>query len=90
MPDSMIMLFMMLTSTAGSLQKRTWEPVDISKYSSAQELETLGLEYLKAELQRHGLKAGGSLAERAARLFLLSHTPIEKIDKKQLAKPAQK
>ena len=89
MPDR-IMLFITLTNINASLQKRTWEPVDLPKYSSAQELETLGLEHLKAELQRRGLKAGGSLAERAARLFLLSHTPIEKIDKKQLAKPAQK
>ena len=89
MPDR-IMLVIMLTNITKSLQRYTWEPVDLSKYSSAQELETLGLDHLKAELQRHGLKAGGSLAERAARLFLLSHTPIEKIDKKQLAKPAQK
>ena len=64
--------------------------MDLSKYKSEQELETLGLDHLKAELQRHGLKAGGSLSERAARLFLLTHTPMEKIDKKHLAKSAKK
>ena len=64
------------------------EPVDLSKYGSAEELEALGLNRLKAELQRVGLKCGGSLADRAARLFLLKGTPLEKLDKKHLAKPA--
>ena len=72
------------------VQEVKWEPVDLKRYKSAQEIETLGLDHLKAELQRHGLKVGGSLSERAARLYLLSHTPIEKIDKKHLAKPAKK
>lgn len=64
--------------------------MDLSKYKSAQELEDIGLEHLKGELQRLGLKSGGSLTERAARLFLLSSTPLEKIDRKHLAKPAKK
>ena len=71
------------------MQETSWEPVDLQEYNSAQELEVLGLDHLKAELQRHGLKVGGSLSERAARLYLLSHTPIGKIDKKHLAKPAK-
>ena len=72
------------------MQEVKWDPIDLKRYKSAQALEALGLDHLKAELQRHGLKAGGSLSERAARLFLLSHTPIEKIDKKHLGKPAKK
>ena len=72
------------------MQETNWEPVDLHKYKSAQEVEALGLDHLKAELQRHGLKVGGSLSERAARLYLLSHTPLEKIDKKHLAKPAKR
>ena len=64
--------------------------MDFSKYKSAQELEALGMDHLKSELQRLGLKSGGSLTERAARLFLLSSTPLEKIDRKHLAKPAKK
>jgi hypothetical protein len=63
--------------------------LDLQQYSSAAELEALGLERLKTELQRAGLKVGGSLSERAARLFLLKTTPPEKIDKKHLAKPAK-
>ncbi len=38
---------------------------------SAAALEAHGLEALKAELRRLGLKCGGTLAERAARLFAL-------------------
>ncbi|RCV26760.1 hypothetical protein SETIT_5G272200v2 [Setaria italica] len=64
------------------------EPLDLAKYSSAAELETLGLEKLKMELQTRGLKCGGTLQERAARLFLLKTTPLDKLPKKLLAKPA--
>ncbi|CAO2165953.1 unnamed protein product [Urochloa humidicola] len=63
------------------------EPLDLAKYSSASELETLGLEKLKMELQTRGLKCGGTLQERAARLFLLKTTPLDKLPKKLLAKP---
>ncbi|KAG2590811.1 hypothetical protein PVAP13_5NG415400 [Panicum virgatum] len=49
--------------------------------------DTLGLEKLKVELQSRGLKCGGTLQERAARLFLLKTTPLDKLPKKLLAKP---
>ncbi|KAJ8649511.1 hypothetical protein MRB53_002534 [Persea americana] len=61
--------------------------LNFKDFSSAAEMEVLGLERLKAELQAHGLKCGGTLQERAARLFLLKTTPIEKLPKKLLAKP---
>ena len=70
--------------------QKTWEWVDLSQYKSAGDVEALGLDHLRAELQRHGLKCGGSLAERAARLFLLSHSRLEKLDRKQFAKAAKK
>uniref|UniRef100_A0A453FCZ5 Uncharacterized protein n=1 Tax=Aegilops tauschii subsp. strangulata TaxID=200361 RepID=A0A453FCZ5_AEGTS len=63
------------------------EPVDLATFSSAAELEALGMEKLKLELQTHGLKCGGTLKERAARLFLLKTTPLDKLPKKLLAKP---
>jgi hypothetical protein len=49
----------------------------------------LGLEKLKTEteLQGQGLKCGGTLQDRAARLFLLKTTPLDKLPKKLLAKP---
>lgn len=43
--------------------------IDLSKFWSPVELEELGLDALKAELTRLGLKCGGTLAERAMRLF---------------------
>jgi hypothetical protein len=42
---------------------------------SAEQLEGAGLELLKAELGRLGLKAGGSLQERASRLFSTKGLP---------------
>jgi hypothetical protein len=68
--------------------KEYGRPLDLSKFSAAQELEVLGLDRLKEELQERGLKCGGSLGERAARLFLLKSIPLEKLDKKVFAKPA--
>lgn len=45
------------------------------------------MERLKSELQKNGLKCGGTLQERAGRLFLLKTTTIDKLPKKILAKP---
>ncbi|KAF4384575.1 hypothetical protein F8388_003882 [Cannabis sativa] len=64
----------------------TETPLDFDQINSAAELEALGLERLKTELQTRGLKCGGTLQERAARLFLLKSTPLEKLPKKLLAK----
>ena len=44
------------------------------------------MERLKSKLQGDGLKCGGTLQERAARLFLLKSTPLDKVPKKLLAK----
>ena len=43
--------------------------IDLSRYFSPVEVEELGADALKAELQRLGLKCGGTLQERAKRLF---------------------
>lgn len=61
-------------------------PLSFDEFNSAAEMEVLGLERLKSELQARGLKCGGTLQERAARLFLLKSTPVEKLPKKLLAK----
>ncbi|KAJ7951296.1 Protein SDE2-like protein [Quillaja saponaria] len=61
-------------------------PLDFGSLNSAAELEVLGMERLKSELQAHGLKCGGTLQQRAARLFLLKSTPLDKFPKKLLAK----
>ncbi|THU59522.1 hypothetical protein C4D60_Mb07t02990 [Musa balbisiana] len=62
------------------------ELLNFDNYDSAAELEVLGMERLKSLLQKHGLKCGGTLQERASRLFLLKTTPLEKLPKKVLAK----
>ncbi|XP_055817130.1 uncharacterized protein LOC129886460 [Solanum dulcamara] len=62
------------------------KPLNFEEFSSAAELEVLGMERLKSQLQARGLKCGGTLQERAARLFLLKTTPLEMLPKKLLAK----
>ncbi|KAF9669068.1 hypothetical protein SADUNF_Sadunf14G0069300 [Salix dunnii] len=62
------------------------KPLNFDEFNSASELEVLGMERLKTELQARGLKCGGTLQERAARLLLLKSTPLEKLPKKLLAK----
>jgi len=78
-----------MNGSKDSLPKANGEfkELDLKKSSSIKELEALGLERLKVELMKHGLKCGGTLAERSARLFLLTHTPLSDIPKKHLAAP---
>lgn len=56
------------------------EPIDLSKYSLAEELEEVGLDRLKFALQALGMKCGGTLQDRAKRLFITKETPIDQID----------
>ena len=65
-------------------------PIDLSDFASPAELEAAGLVRLKHELARHGLKCGGSLSERAARLFLLKGTSVDKLDQKHFSKISKK
>jgi splicing factor 3A subunit 3 len=52
---------------------------------AAEDLESLGLEALKMILGSQGLKTGGTLAERARRLFLLKNKTVEELDRKHRA-----
>ncbi|ERN09338.1 protein SDE2 homolog [Amborella trichopoda] len=72
----------------GSTSARGSEmPLNFDNFNAPPDIEVLGLERLKLELQARGLKCGGTLQERAARLFLLKTTPFDKLPKKLLAKP---
>lgn len=51
-------------------------------------LPLAGVERLKDALTALGLKAGGTPAERAARLFLTKSTPLEALDRKHFVKGA--
>lgn len=66
-----------------------YKPVDLDQYPRAEELEPLGLEHLKVELTRRGLKCGGTLEERAQRLFSIKGLASDGINPKLLAKPAK-
>ncbi|RID70894.1 hypothetical protein BRARA_C02870 [Brassica rapa] len=74
------------TETVDAVCCKRVEPLNFDDFSSAKDMEVMGMERLKTELQSHGLKCGGTLQERAARLFLLKSTPLDKLPKKLLAK----
>ena len=61
-------------------------PVDLEAATSAQELEVFGLELLKTELMSRGLKCGGTLSERAARLFSVKGLTADQINPVLMAK----
>ncbi|XP_036396577.1 replication stress response regulator SDE2 [Megalops cyprinoides] len=64
-------------------------PLDLQAVSSAAELEALGLERLKMELVGLGMKCGGTLQERAARLFSVRGLSKDEIPSALLAKPTK-
>lgn len=66
------------------------EPIDLSKFHSAAELEQLGMEALKGGLLALGLKCGGTLQQRAARLFSVKAKSPEQFDKNIVAKKSAK
>lgn len=58
----------------------------LKDYACPADLEVFGLDRLKEELASKGLKCGGSLRERAERLFLMRGKTLAQLDKKHLAK----
>ncbi|NP_001136895.1 Splicing factor SF3a60 homolog-like [Zea mays] len=60
--------------------------IDLDYYSTVEELVELGPEKLKQALAARGLKSGGTVQQRADRLFLLKVTPLEQLDRKHFAK----
>lgn len=63
------------------------EPISLDGYTSAQELQALGLDRLKGALMAIGVKCGGTLEQRAERLFSLKGLRIpEDIPPELLAK----
>ena len=62
------------------------EPLDLDEYTSQSQLEELGMDRLKGALMALGVKCGGSLSERAARLFSLKGLKREDFPMKVRAK----
>nr|CAH0107330.1 unnamed protein product [Daphnia galeata] len=65
-------------------------PINLDDFDSSKSLEALGLNHLKHELQRLGLKCGGALPERASRLFSIKGLSPDQIDPSLLVKPPKK
>lgn len=61
--------------------------IDLSKFATSADLENaVSGDELKSELARLGLKCGGTVSDRAARLFLTKDTPLDKLPPKVFAK----
>ncbi|CAJ1965878.1 unnamed protein product [Cylindrotheca closterium] len=58
------------------------ERLDLRPFQTATDLEALGLDRLKSALMALQVKCGGTLKERAARLFLLKSLPRKEYPKK--------
>ncbi|XP_056125721.1 splicing regulator SDE2 [Rhinichthys klamathensis goyatoka] len=63
--------------------------LDLLSASGPEQLEALGLERLKKELMERGMKCGGTLQERAARLFSVRGLAADQIDPALLAKASK-
>jgi len=61
--------------------------LDLSTFSSPSDLEKLGLDALKLELQKRGMKCGGTLQERANRLWTVK---LGNVDKKDVIEKGKK
>jgi len=63
--------------------------VDVDDYDTIEELMDLGPERLKEALGALGLKTGGTVQQRAERLFLTKGTPLDQLDRKHFPKGYQ-
>eukprot|EP00112_Aurelia_sp_Birch-Aquarium-sp1_P016144 Seg3634.2 transcript_id=Seg3634.2/GoldUCD/mRNA.D3Y31 product="Splicing factor 3A subunit 3" protein_id=Seg3634.2/GoldUCD/D3Y31 len=65
---------------SGSALAHSGAHLDLSAFSSAEELMSLGLDRLKSALQALGLKCGGTLEQRAQRLFSTKGKLLKELD----------
>ncbi|KAI6205897.1 hypothetical protein M3Y94_00844400 [Aphelenchoides besseyi] len=71
--------------TAGALTANPIAPLDVNEFESVEQLEAVGADRLKSTLIAAGLKCGGTVKERAARLFATKTMNEEEL--KKLKKP---
>ncbi|XP_014673553.1 PREDICTED: protein SDE2 homolog [Priapulus caudatus] len=76
-------------SPAGLESEAGRDPVDLDSYDEATQLEMLGLDVLKEELMSRGMKCGGTLQQRAQRLFAARGLSDDQIDPSMRAKPSK-
>jgi len=70
----------------GSALAHSGAALDLSNFSSSEELMSLGLDRLKSGLQALNLKCGGTLEERAKRLFKVKGATAETIESNEFSK----
>nr|CAG4638336.1 EOG090X03G1 [Cyclestheria hislopi] len=73
----------------GSALTSTGAALDLSAFSSWEELASLGLDRLKSALMALGLKCGGTLEERAQRLFSTRGKQLSELDPSLFAAKGQ-
>lgn len=71
---------------AGSVLSSSGAVLDLSGFSSEEEVASLGLDRLKTALMAVGLKCGGSLEERAKRLWMTKGKEMNTLDPSLFAK----
>jgi len=64
---------------AGSAMAHTGAHLDLSAFTSSEELVSLGLDRLKSALMALNLKCGGSVEQRAERLFMTKGKKIDQL-----------
>lgn len=77
-------------SAAAATTDQPPQELDLSQVGSAAELHAHGLDALKAALSARGLKSGGTLEQRAERLFSVKGLPREQWPKGVFAAPDKK
>ena len=77
----------MLDSSSSDTSQASNKEIDLAPYKSPEEVaKAVDGDKLKAELSRLGLKCGGTVLDRAKRLFLTKDTPLDQLPKKVFAK----
>lgn len=72
--------------STSAMAKHSGAHLDLSAFSSPEELMSLGLDRLKSALMALGLKCGGTLEERARRLFATKGKSLQELDQSMFAK----
>jgi len=67
------------------IKSTDFAPIDLTQHN-VNSLATFGLDHLKQELKRYGLKCGGNLTQRVERLILIKTAGLDNIPKKHFAK----
>lgn len=65
------------------------QPIKLVEYDSVEALESAGGDRLKVTLQSMGLKCGGTVRERAERLFSVKGKQMDEIKPSLFARPSK-